>query len=246
MGQFDVGAMLHFIHVEAVQKVKTRPATVATPPTGGRYPLFYGSTFKRGSYPRDAIIADPTAPTHDAARDLADELGGAIDERTYFHGTMTSEIESSTRGLRHFADGRFPNDHLAELEVQAEDHLIAIHKAWHRLDWVLPHARMRALDTLWRELKLSLRDELALTMVLYDGYAPAVIAGADWYRLRLLPRTPSMAQNYRGQSAGSDRQVLFRSEDEATRVLEPLWNQLSVRMRRERVHLPPWRWPPGS
>lgn len=248
MGKFDVGAMLHFTHFDAVQKVKLRPGTIATSPSGGRYPLYYGSTFKRSGCPRDAVIADPNAPPGDEARYLADELGGALDERTYFHGTMMSELESSAEGLRHFPDGRFPNDRLDELAIQAEDHLFAIHAAWRRLNWVGPKERARALNALWWDLKLPLRDELALTLVLYDGYSPAAIAGPNWGDLVLLPRTQSLAERYRSQSAGADDSALFDTTQAAKHALAPLWDQLIGRLgkAKPRVHLPRWPWPPGS
>lgn len=122
--------------------------------------------------------------------------------------------------------------------------MLAIHQAWQRLNWVLPKVRAQALNAVWWDLKLSLRDELALTLVLYDGYEPAAIAGVNWGELVLLPRTQSLAERYRTQSAGSDDLVLFDTTEAAMCALEPLWNRLGVQLGKgkPKLHLPGWPW----
>jgi hypothetical protein len=86
-GPHEPGALVHFRHWDASRKPKDGRPGVVDRVVSGNFALFYGSTFKRGGYPRDAIEIDPRAEPGTDARELADFVPGFVDEPTFFHGS---------------------------------------------------------------------------------------------------------------------------------------------------------------
>lgn len=200
------GALVYFHHRDAIAKPKPRRPGVVEALSWARLTLFYGSTFKRGGYPRDAIEANPRGDPGTPARELADYLAGFIDEPTFFHGSLVSETSLQDEGLKHFPQASFPNDLLDDLREQAEDRLLAFLDAWKRLGWLQPDSRARLLDALWWRLHADATTQALVTLVLCDGWTITEIAAVVWRDVdlregaaavagrprRLLPHTASV------------------------------------------------------
>jgi hypothetical protein len=246
-------AMIRFRHADAVVKPKPRrPATVADGPFGGRYSLFYGSTYKQRAPPRDAIVVDPRAPVDEPARELADHLGRVIDERTYFHGSMMSETHGSDPTIERFPSW-FPADLHDELVEQSEQQLLAFREAFHRTQWLLPSARSFVLDAVWWQLGLELREESALTLLVYEGLAVSEIAALRWRDVSehkdLLPRSRGLLERLRAvEPGGSESDHVFGDPKVTRATLRRLWDALRKRGLRARpkVVLPVWSRVPES
>jgi integrase len=238
----DPRAMIRFRHMDAVIEPKPdRPATVAERPQGGRISLFYGSTFKQGGAPADAIVVDPRAAEHSDARKLADYIGAPIDEPCCFHGSMMSETHPGDSTVRKFPS-KFPIEPHEQLREQAEDLLLAFHRAWGRLSWLLPAQRAFVLNALWWELRLDPIRELALTLLVYDGMRPAELAALTWATpdATLLPRTRGLlARLRRGRAIVADAPIFAPDIEQ---VLAQVWAELCrLGLRKKpRVHLPDW------
>lgn len=192
-GPHEPGALVYFHHRDAIDKPKPRRPGVVERLRSATLTLFYGSTFKRGGYPRDAIEADPQGDSGTPARELADYIAGFLDERTFFHGSLVSESPLQDEGLAHFPKASFPNDLLDDLREQAEDRMLAFLDAWERLRWLRPDARARLLDALWWKLHADATTEALLTLVLCDGWVIAELAAVAWRDVDLRMGTAAVA-----------------------------------------------------
>ena len=178
-------------------------------------------------------------------------MPGFVGEPTHFHGSLLAETPARDDELKYLSERRFPNDHLATLETQAEDRLIAFSRAWQTLRW-LP-SRAQLLRALWWDVKLSHEAEALLTLALCDGWSLTEIAGLDWAdvdlknehammggeRRPLLPRTAGLLDRIRKNENGpvwSDP-----SRETIVEAMRQGWNALvsSFRARERRAH-PQW------
>lgn len=187
------GALVYFHHRDAIDKPKARRPGVVEGLRSAALTLFYGSTFKRGGHPRDVIEANPRAEPGTPARELADYLGGFVDEPTFFHGSLVSESPLQDEGVTHFPKASFPNDLLDDLREQAEDRMLAFLDAWERLRWLRPDARARLLDALWWKLRADAVTEALLTLIVCDGWTFAELAAVTWRDVDLREGTIAVA-----------------------------------------------------
>lgn len=237
------GTVIRFHHWDAVKVPKPNRPGIVDETRWGRHSVFYGSTFKQGGVPRDAIIADPRGGTVEC--DLARCLGRIIDERTYFHGSLLSEVDASAKTTQVFGDGRCPNDVLDQLEEQAEDRLVAFGQAWARTGFLAPSVRVSLLDVLWWRTGLPLREELAFTLLLCDGLKLEEIGRlrrSDLCARRLLPRTQGLLESWKADPDSTlgyvdvDREleakweVLLSHLDRDQRRRCPTWDKIKQRM----------------
>lgn len=233
MDRFDRGSVVRFFHVDAIDFPKPNRPGIVGMAYQGYLAVYYGSTFKRGGAPRDAIVADPSDSGAASEKDLARCLGIAIDERTHFHGAMTSEVASSSPQLVRIP-GKCPNDVLDTLEEQGQQQRLAFLEAWKRASWLQPDVRVGLLSALWWKAKLGLREELALNLLLCEGWALTEISalrrseidstgawrGSGGECRRLLPRTRLLVERWR-----ADLGPTLGFADIA-RELEPSWDVL--------------------
>ncbi len=248
------GALVHFRHWDAAKQPKAGRPGVVDRAFSGNLALFYGSTFKRGGYPRDAIEIDPGAPQGDTKRELADAMPGFVDEPTFFHGSLLAETPVADEGLKHLAGLGFPNDLVDELQEQAEDRVLGFVKAWTNLTWLPMRARL--LDALWWRAKLEPETELLLTLALCDGWSIAEIENLSWRDIdlqrgivelgdgqrQLLPHTGGLLAERQRQSKGSPLWTAS-SRDDIIERLRLGWEALvrAAKPRQRRVSFPPWQ-----
>ncbi len=245
------GALIHFTHWDARQERKPgRPGVVADAKTGNLV-IYYGSTFKKGGYPKDAIEVSPVAESDSQARELAEQLPGFVDEPTFFHGSLLAE--APIRGeVEHFPGYGFPNDLLDELEEQAEERLVGFLRAWENLRW-LPQ-RARILQTLWWTAKLDLETEALLSLALCDGWTLRELEALRWShidrreeRVRvngeprlLLPHTAGLLRRLQLEATGDSVWSTTTREAVVQRFYEG-WNELAARLPKPGARrLPRW------
>lgn len=249
----EPGALVRFRHWDAKQKPKARRPGVVERVFSGNLALFYGSTFKRGGYPHDAIEVDPAAAEGTPSRALADYLPGFVDEPTFLHGSLLAETPLRDEGLVHIPGLAFPNDLLEDLEQQAEDRILGFMTAWTNMSWLV--ARAQLLDALWWRTGLGIETETLLTLVLCDGWSIAEVEAIRWRDLDLrrhvakvegterwlLPHTAGLLAELRRDRA-RDSPWTPPSRDEITKKLRGGWDALVAvaKPRGRRSSFPSW------
>jgi hypothetical protein len=249
----EPGALVHFRHWDAVRKPKDGRPGVVDRNFSGNLAIFYGSTFKRGGYPQDAIEINPRANTGTRPRDLADHLPGFVDEPTFFHGSLVAETPLRDPGLEHIAGLAFPNDLLEDLQEQAEERVLGFVTAWRNMAWLA--ARSQLLDALWWRTKLDTETETMLTLVLCDGWSINEVEGITWGDLDLrrhvaqirgagrwlLPHTAGLLAEVRRGSAGNSPWT-SSSREEMIEKLRQGWGALvaAAKPRGRRSPFPSW------
>ena len=247
------GALVRFTHWDARREPKRkRPGVVADCKTGNQV-LYYGSTFKKGGYPKDAIEVSPSAELGSLARELADELPGFVDEPTFFHGSLLAEGPLRGGDVVHVPRLGFPNDLLDDLEEQAEDRLVGFFRAWAALRWLPPRARM--LQALWWGPKqLDLETSALLSLALCDGWTLHELEALRWSHLArqedrvrvndesrfLLPHTAGLLRQLQ-LDAKSDEVWTAASREAIVKRLQEGWNGLAAQLpKAEARRLPRW------
>lgn len=249
----EPGALVRFTHWDARREPKRkRPGVVADCKTGNLV-LYYGSTFKRGGYPKDAIEVSPSAELGSQARKLADELPGFVDEPTFFHGSLLAEGPLRGGDVVHLPALGFPNDLLDDLEEQAEDRLVAFLRAWEALRW-LPQ-RARILQALWwGPRQLDLETSALLSLALCDGWTLRELEALRWSHVArrddrvsvngqsrvLLPHTAGLLRQLQRETK-SDEVWTPATREAIAKRLEGGWNELAAQLpKAEARRLPRW------
>lgn len=240
MQDLTPGRVLRFHHLDARNTPKEKRPGIVETTRAGRYAVFYGSTFKRNREPDGSVVADPMPTAKPEELDLAKSLGKPISERTWFHGSMVTEVELSALNTIIDPDGRCPNDILDILEEQGEEQLLAFYEAWSRTAWVQPSVRAGLLYQLWWGDGFSIRDRLALSLLLCDGWnlsevsslrkadvtLPGGIVICSGVVRRLLPHTLQLFQQW---AAGSNHTLEFVDSGSELAVT---WEELRSRLSR--------------
>ena len=249
----DPGALIHFRQWDAVRKPKPGRPGVVDRVFSGNLAIFYGSTFKRGGYPRDAIEISPRADEGTPPRDLADYLPGFVDEPTFFHGSLVAETPLRDGDLKHIAGIGFPNDLLEDLQEQAEERMLGFVAAWKNMSWLA--ARSQILDALWWRTDLDTETETLMTLVLCDGWSLSEVEAITWRDLDLrrhvacvgratrwlLPHTAGLLVELQRASAGNSPWT-WESREDMIEKFRLGWEALATvaKPRGRRSPFPPW------
>lgn len=249
----ESGAIVLFTHWDAVQTRKAGRPGVVDRLFAGNISIFYGSTFKRGGYPRDAIEVSPHAEPGSAARQLSNLLPGFVDEPTFFHGSLVAETSLRAKELKHLRGLGFPSDLLEDLQEQAEERLVGFLVAWNNMSWLA--ARSQILDALWWRARVGAEVEALLTLLLCDGWTVEEVESISWRDVDLgrrvasvrgkdrwlLPRTAGLLAALRRQST-TQGPSSAANRDELLEKLCVGWEAIvaAAKSRGRRSSLPTW------